>query len=206
MFEDEITGSWWRQATGDAAVGPEMGKSLTDIPFLQTTLQQWQSMFPQTWVMQGDLSFQEEYDSMQSYEKGRIKGKLTRRDTGSWKDKSWVVGVDLMNQSKAYDWNELKKRKIIHDNLGGVPIVVALASDGQSFVAFKRRNLQERWTIKNDRLMLSEQNSTQRPGSALVTYDLHGKPDDTINKSLELISAYQEYWHSWQTFHPKTKK
>ena len=33
MFEDESTGSWWRQATGAAVAGPRKGIQLVVIPF-----------------------------------------------------------------------------------------------------------------------------------------------------------------------------
>jgi len=26
------------------------------------------------------------------------------------------------------------------------------------------------------------------------------------NSKLDFVQAYQEYWHSWKTFHPQTKK
>ncbi|HMI47422.1 MAG TPA: DUF3179 domain-containing (seleno)protein, partial [Gemmatimonadaceae bacterium] len=35
MFEDSTTGSWWRQANGEAIAGPAKGKALTEIPSRQ---------------------------------------------------------------------------------------------------------------------------------------------------------------------------
>ncbi|MEP6494580.1 MAG: DUF3179 domain-containing (seleno)protein, partial [bacterium] len=32
MFEDKTTGSWWRQATGQAVAGPMKGKALVELP------------------------------------------------------------------------------------------------------------------------------------------------------------------------------
>src|SRR5688500_1968109 len=41
MFEDATTGSWWRQANGEAIVGPRKGKTLQEIPSRQVMLAQW---------------------------------------------------------------------------------------------------------------------------------------------------------------------
>lgn len=38
MFEDETTGSWWYQATGECVAGPRTGMVLQDVPFEQLDL------------------------------------------------------------------------------------------------------------------------------------------------------------------------
>jgi hypothetical protein len=197
MFEDELTHSWWRQATGDVAAGPKKGSSLKEIPFYQTTLATWSEMFPQTKVMQGDETFREEYDSMITYEGGRLVGKLTRRDTASWKDKSWVVGIEFQNQVKAYDWNLLLKKRIIFDVVAAKPIVVVLGDDLQSFAVFERKSANETWTWKKNQIAIENSGD-------INTYDIAGTPIKKDAPGLTRIPAYQEYWHSWQTFHPTT--
>jgi hypothetical protein len=69
--------------------------------------------------------------------------------------------------------------------------VIAIASDEQSFAAFKRDN-PDQFTLRNDSLI-----GTQR------TYDLLGR--SAAGSSLQLIKIYQEFWHSWKQFHPDTE-
>ena len=88
MFEDKTTKSWWRQATGEAIAGTLKGQQLPEFPSMQTTLGKWTELYPNTLVLQPDNNFQVEYDSMKTYERGRLTGKLTRRDAASWQDKS----------------------------------------------------------------------------------------------------------------------
>lgn len=195
MFEDKTTHSWWRQVTGEAVAGPLKGQSLPEFPSLQTTLEKWTELYPNTLVMQPDLLFQEEYDSMRTYEKGRLKGTLTRYDTASWHDKSWVVGVETGGQSKAYDWNALLKERIIYDQLGGQPIAVLLSADSSSFVVLKRTAADQRFTITNDTLE-----------SGGNRFNFIGASQNPGVPDLEKIQAHQEYWHSWRTFHPETAK
>lgn len=195
MFEDKTTKSWWRQATGEAIAGSLKGQELPEFPSMQTTLSKWVELYPNSLVMQPDAHFQVEYDSMQTYEKGRLTGKLTRRDTASWQNKSWVVGVEIGKASKAYDWNLLQKEQIVYDVLDNTPIAVVLSKDRSSFVVLERINQQQTFVLANDTLK-SEGNS----------YNLVGKSLSVPGNDLRRINAYQEYWHSWQTFHPFTGK
>lgn len=195
MFEDKTTKSWWRQATGEAITGRLKGQQLPEFPAMQTTLSKWVELYPHSLVMQPDPHFQVEYDSMRTYEKGRLTGKLTRRDTASWQNKSWVVGVEVGNASKAYDWNLLQEEQIIYDVIDSTPITIVLSKDSSSFVVLERINQEQLFVLANDTIK-SEENAYNFAGISL------NKPGNDLKR----IDAYQEYWHSWQTFHPLTQK
>lgn len=192
MFEDETTKSWWRQATGEAITGMCKGKSLPEIESYQYTLGKFFLLHPFGKVMQAEAQSKESYDTLGRFEKGKSKGSLTRTDTLSWNDKSWVVGVEVNNHSKAYDWNDLKARRVIHDNIGSTPVVVALASDNQSFIAFER-SANEEFIIRNDSL-----------ASALRKIDFAGRSQGSL--PTRVVKSYQEFWHSWKQFHPETER
>ncbi|HAK79950.1 MAG TPA: hypothetical protein DCR35_03285 [Runella sp.] len=196
MFEDKTTGSWWRQANGEAIAGELKGKFLPEVPVMQVTLAKWMDLHPTTLVMQPDAKFQEKYDSLSKYETGKRTGELTKRDFGSWNDKSWVVGVEVNGGVKAYDWNQLQKEKIINDMIGYLPVTVVLISDKQSFVALQRATPGQKLSMKNDSLY----------DEGGCVYDLLGKSHRKGIPDLERANAYQEYWHSWKTFHPNTKR
>ncbi len=195
MFEDHTTHSWWRQATGEAVTGKLKGQQLPEFPSTQTTLDKWVDLYPNTFIMQPDPKFQVEYDSMRTYEKGRLTGKLTRRDTASWQPKSWVVGVTLGDHTKAYDWNQLQKERLIHDRINNQPVVVVLSEDNQSFMAFERTGSSQIFSLVNDTLVSAENR-----------YAFLGQSQDNTKPDLKPLQAYQEYWHSWKTFHPMTEK
>lgn len=195
MFEDNSTGTWWRQVTGEAVAGPLKGKQLPEYPSVQLSLAKWSALHPNTLVMLPDPAFQEEYDSLANYETGRRKGKLTRRDSASWQDKSWVIGVEMDKGSKAYDWNEVQQQRIMHDQIGGQPVVVVLSQDSNSFVVLQRTDAAQQFTLQNDTLRSGE-----------LRFDFLGKSLQPGVPDLVRARAYQEYWHSWQTFHPLTEK
>lgn len=189
MFEDNRTQSWWMQETGVAIAGNSKGKALPELLSEQMPLSQWLSFYPNSLIMQYDSAFQEEYDSLDTYDIGLGRGKLTGTDTLSWKDKSWVIGIELSDTGKAYDWNELKRQRIIHDNIGKTPIVLVLANDNQSFFAFERPSTEAQFAFQNDTLFFQDNK-----------YDLAGKAQTPGTASLKKLQVYQEFWHSWRTF------
>ena len=195
MFEDKTTKSWWRQATGEAIAGMLKGQVLPELSSSQMALKQWLALYPNSLIMQPDQNFKVEYDSLSNYEAGKRKGKLTRRDSLSWQDKSWVVGISMGNESKAYDWNTLEKQHIIYDDLDNKPIAILLANDNKSFIAIHRMDKNQTFMLSNDTLK-DQRNS----------YNLMGVSLNPTVPNLKKINAYQEYWHSWRTFHPLTKK
>jgi hypothetical protein len=193
MFEDSSTKTWWRQATGEAVAGPLKGSVLPEIESVQVSMSKFFWMYPFGKVMSADEPFKQAYDSAGRFEAGKSKGRLTRRDSLSWKEKSWIVGLQLEESSKAYDWGKLQEKRIIHDKIGDVPVVLVLSDDNQSFAAFRRSSESELFTFTNDTLR-----------SEHAVFDFSGKNLAVDLASLTRITAYQEFWHSWRTFHPKT--
>ncbi len=195
MFEDATTKSWWRQATGEAVTGTLKGEILPEIESIQIRLDKLFELYPKAIVMQLDEEIKDKYDTLRKFERGKSTSKLTRTDSLSWKDKSWVIGIDLAGESKAYDWIQLKKDRVIHDNLGGTPIVIVISKDDQSFSAFERPSDSLKFIIRNDTLFANEK-----------SYNFSGKDLTASTTPLKRVKAYQEFWHSWQTFHPNTKR
>lgn len=195
MFEDETTKSWWRQANGEAVTGELKGETLPEIESFQMSVGQLFKLYPRALVMQADAIALEavKYDSLVKYERGKSKSDLTRTDSLSWQDKSWVIGIELDGASKAYDWIEIRSQKIVNDKIGNTPVVLAISADEQSFAAFIRPADSLQFSIKNDSLF-----------SSFNVYSFNGIGKNS--ERLPRLKAYQEFWHSWRTFHPKTEQ
>jgi len=202
MFEDSTTKSWWRQVSGEAIAGPLKGKQLQEFPSQQMRLSAWIEKYPNSSIFQPDKDFQKKYDSLAGFDKGTVKSSLEKRDSGSWKFKSWVVGVSHQHNSVAYDWNDLLKQKTLNDSLPGLPIVIAVEPDSVSFHVFNR-------TVNSSSLIFQRDSTTNLLTDHLThsSWDYTGRCIDGPLKgnSLQRVQAYQEFWHSWQTFHPGTR-
>ncbi|HTH56315.1 MAG TPA: DUF3179 domain-containing (seleno)protein [Cyclobacteriaceae bacterium] len=200
MFEDGRTKSWWRQVSGEAITGPLKGNMLNEIPSEQMSLTAWLSRHPDSYILQQDASFIAQYNELKDYDEGKMKGKLERRDSLSWHDKSWVVGISQGLFATAYDWNDLIAKRVINDVVGNAPVVVVLENDSVSFHAWSR-------VVGNDTLRLRYDEQTKMlTDQRNESWNWHGEKVNSSGVKLTFMQAYQEYWHSWNTFHPQTKK
>jgi hypothetical protein len=194
MFEDETTGSWWRQVSGEAITGSSKEKKLTEYYSVQMSLDQWLELYPHSLIMQPDQSSIVHYDPDLKFESGEDKSSLTGTNPDSWQAKSWVVGIEIGDSSTAYDWNELKTKRIINDRIDQTNLALVLVDDDKSFVAFERPS-SEILTISGDTIFHCNKK-----------YNLAGSNIDSTSDYMKRIPAYQEFWHSWLTFHPNTRK
>jgi hypothetical protein len=199
MFEDATTKSWWRQANGECIAGPLKGYKLKEINSEQLSLKAWFRKHPNAEVLQPDEKFAATLAKMDSYDKGKSKSNLTKRDTASWQFKSWVLGIDIGESAKTYDWNYLEKNKIIQDSLPSLPILILLENDSASFHAYNRtvNNMSLQFQKSNDSLMDTYSQSLWNEDGICIDGKLKGL-------SLTPIASYQEYLHSWEYFHPKS--
>ena len=193
MFEDKTTRSWWRQENGEAVAGPLKGNTLPEWPCTQTSLKTWLQWHPSSLIMQPDTNFREEYEDESDFEVGRLEGRLTVYDTASWHDKSWIAGVTIGETSKAYDWNQLTRMKLIHDVIENQPILILVSDNNRNLTGLRRISHDQQFEMKGDTIT-----------DGTNSYKFNGQSLNEGVKDLDRITVYQEYWHSWRTFHPST--
>lgn len=177
MFEDVSTGSWWRQVNGECVAGELKGQRLKELLCSQVALSDWLDMHPDTKIMQADPGYQKDYDDLKGYDEGTMKSSLEGTDTGSWKEKSWVLGTVVDGQAVCWDWRKLSSAGQNSLVLNGHRITATILPGGTRFMVERH--------CKNE--------GTDEPI----------KSDDSCRQQLP---AYQEFWHSWRTFHPGTMK
>jgi hypothetical protein len=173
------------------------GHSLKALPSEQMSLGAWVRLHPDSRIMQADSTFGKAYAGMKLYDEGKSKGELTRRDSLSWKDKSWVVGVQHEGHARAYDWNDLVAARVLNDTLGGTGVVVALEADSASFHVWRRDTLDFLLEPVSGDLMDQQTRSRWNWDGTCTDGPLAGR-------TLPVIQSYQEFWHSWKTFNPRT--
>ena len=200
MFEDRTTRSWWRQVTGEAITGDMKGKNLLEIYSIQTRLGSWLAAHPDSKIMQPDSNYKKRYENLSGYDSGTIAGSLEKRDSSSWQFKSWVIGVISGKNSKAYDWNDLVKDKLIEDTIAGAPVVLWIEKDSVSFHAFRNDagGSMHHFEIGSSGLITDKETHSE--------WSYHGEAVNGPLKgnTLPVLPAYQEFWHSWKYFHPAT--
>jgi hypothetical protein len=153
--------------------------------------------------MQPDTTFSKDYADLADYDKGTIKSGLEKRDSLSWKDKSWVVGIAQSGMAKAYDWNDLVINRLIEDSLPQLPVVLFLEQDNASFHAWNRRL--DTTVLHFEKVANADAFIDRNTGSKWNNHGLciNGR---FKGRQLQPVQAYQEFWHSWKTFHPATQR
>ena len=203
MFEDAETKSWWRQVNGIAVAGPLKGTALKEIAAEQMQLATWIKKYPNTTILQPDSVFAKQYEGLKGFDDGTIESGLEKRDSGSWQFKSWVVGIQKEGHAKAYDWNELVKQNGINDNFHNTPVLLILENDNATFHVWERMvNGEELYFSKG----LTPQTMIDK--KTLSVWNMNGECIEGALKGNKLttVQSYQEFWHSWQSFHPTTTK
>ncbi len=200
MFEDKTTKSWWRQATGEAVAGKLKGASLKEIPSQQLRLSAWLRQNPSSLIMQPDPAFTAQYDHLKGFDLGTLNSGLEKRDPGSWNFKSWVIGIDHDKTAKAYDWNDLITKRVINDSLPGLSVAIAIEPDNASYHTWNR-------DVNGQSLVFSSDSTGVKDITTGSSWNFDGTATDGPLKGQQLrtIQSSQEFWHSWQTFHPKTQ-
>ncbi|HMF71284.1 MAG TPA: DUF3179 domain-containing (seleno)protein [Flavitalea sp.] len=104
---------------------------------------------------------------------------------------------------KSYDWNDLANKRIIQDSLPGLPVLLMLDSDTASFYVYNR--------MVDGKVLHFKKDSTQTSVTDTNTgsiWNLKGECTEGQHKGRKLqpVQSYQEFWHSWSTFHPNTLK
>ncbi len=201
MFEDEATKSWWRQESGEAIAGKLKGTSLKEIPSQQMALGDWLILHPDSYVLQPDSNYKKDYADLKGYDEDTLKSGLEKRDSASWKKKSWVIGVTANNETKAYDWNALAKKKMLEDSFAHVPLLLTMSDNERSFYILDRNS-------KNGVLNFTYDSTTQvlHDDKTNSVWNINGACIEGTMKGtqLKMVQSYQEFWHSWSTFHPNT--
>lgn len=201
MFEDGSTGSWWQQETGVALTGPLKGSQLREWPSEQMRLNVWIRKHPTTLVLQPDTNFNKAYEDLRNYDIGTIKSGLEKRDSASWKSKSWIVGLQVNGQAKAYDWNDLIRFRLINDSISSVPLLLVVEADSASFHVWNAE-----LNGKHLHFYLDMAAGLLKDDNTKSTWNFDGicLEGPLKGSSLTNWQAYQEFWHSWKHFHPNT--
>jgi len=202
IIADQTSGTWWRQASGEGIAGNKKGKKLDEIYFEQMPLASWAEAYPNTLVLQPDSSFIEEYEH-----NGRFVSRFGVEENGaeydSWKERSWVIGITNNGSAMAFDYHYLIEYKLMQDSVGDMPVLVVLEPDSISFHTWDRRvgdRLLSFEYIQDDNMLLETQTES--------IWDMSGTciSGSLAGEKLKHVQSYEEYWHSWESFHPDTEK
>jgi len=201
IIEDEGTKTWWYQATGLAAVGKLKGSHLEELPYEQSTLASWLDKHPASLILQPDKHYVSDYADLKNYDRVQsVDRDSTLKNKDSLMRRSWMLGVIVHGQAKAYDWRRMVKKRLLNDQVATTPVLLAIEDDSLSYHAFDSRLNGQTLHFKLD----TAGNITDQETASVWDWDGLATDGKLKGSRLTKIQGYQEYWHSWKHFHPNT--
>jgi Protein of unknown function (DUF3179) len=204
LMQDEQTGSWWQQVTGEAVFGPLEGKRLELVFHDEVSYGIWKREHPGGRVLRPDDSvpwrrFSENWEE----ETAKMPVVTPARAGEPFQPRELVVGVQAGGAARAYPMAVLQRQSPVIDTLGGVPLVLVVGEDRRSVRAFDRRmegrelNLFAKPGVSPLRLVDAETGSEWDFTGRAVGGPLAGK-------KLDKVFVLKDYWFDWKAYNPGT--
>ena len=139
IMEDEETGTWWQQVSGEAIQGPLEGKRLEGVPWDEVSFGIWKREHPDTLVLRPDEDYESRYLRRDwDAQMGDVPTVVSVDPEDGLGPRSLVVGVAVGQKAKAYPIEALLAQSPVADGIGSTPLLLVVGADGQSVRCFDR--------------------------------------------------------------------
>jgi Protein of unknown function (DUF3179) len=205
IMQDETTGSWWQQITGEAILGPAKGQRLNAVPHDELSFSVWKREHPDGRVLRPDDSkpwklFSEDWEEHTA----RFPVPAPLDSDARLSPRTQILGIKIGGVAKAYPLSAIQHQSPIVDYIAGVPLVIVMAEDGKSLRAFER-------TVDGQTLEFFAE-SDSRPLRLMDAetgseWDFTGKcvSGQHSGRELKKIYSLRDYWFDWKVYHPDTE-
>jgi uncharacterized protein DUF3179 len=205
IMQDEETGSWWQQVTGEAIFGKLKGQKLDLVLHDELSFALWKEEHPNGRVLRPDDSkpwkrFSEDWEEHTA----KLPVLPALNPDARLSARTQVLGIKIGDSSKAYPLSVVQQQIIILDHISDTPIVIVAADDKKSVRAFERR------IAGHDVELFAKPNS--RPLRLLDSetgseWDFTGKcvSGKYQGQTLKKVYALRDYWFDWKAFNPQTE-
>ncbi len=205
IMQDEQTGTWWQQVSGEAIVGPLAGRRLRAYPWDEVTFEVWRQEHPETLVLLADRRSKKRYATTEWEADVAELPTVTPDDPSDpLAPRDLVVGVSLGADAKAYPWSVLARLNPIADSVGGTALLIFLHHDGRSLRCFDRR-------VAGETLELFLEVGVDQPalvdGLTGSRWDFSGlaTAGPLAGRRLSRVACLKGFWFDWKLHNPSTR-
>jgi hypothetical protein len=205
IMQDDETGTWWQQISGEAIQGPLRGERLINVYADELSFEVWKRENPAGRVLRPDpkVLAEDKYESADwEAEVARMPVRVTAKPDAALEPRTVIVGIEVNGESKAYPFSAILEQHPILDIVGGRHVVIFLGDDKKSVRAFDRtvddRSLEFFVNLETSMIVDAESGSDWDFTGAAIAGELAGK-------QLEPIRTQKDYWFDWKTYHPSTQ-
>ncbi len=205
IMQDEETGSWWQQITGEAIFGPSRGQHLKPVQHDELSFSLWKREHPDGRVLRPDDSkpwkeFSEDWEA--HTEKMPVLAALN--PDARLSARTQIVGIKIGAAAKAYPLSIIKERAPLLDYIADTPVVIVVAEDKKSVRVFDRRvdGLELEFFARTGAQVLRLVDA--QTGS---DWDFTGKAvgGKYAGQTLKRIYALNDYWFDWKAYNHDTE-
>jgi len=203
IMRDEETGTWWQQVSGEAIFGPLKGRRLTPVPQDEISFALWKREQPNGRVLRPDPRAEAAHHYAKAdWEAGIARLPVATRIGDKRLDfRELIAGININGRAKAYRMSDVKQQTPIIDTVGGLPIAIVAAADGNSVRAFSR-------VVDGKPVdLFAKTGSNDLLDSATGSeWDFSGRAirGPLAGRQLTQIPVLRDYWFDWRTYHPGT--
>ncbi len=203
MF-DRATLSLWSNLTGEAVVGERAarGARLTMLPMTLTRWDAWLSRHPDTTVMrpEPETARRTGYRYVEgAADQARAGVEFpVRRQSDALERKARIYAMRIHGEAKAYPLEKLRAERLVHDTLGGVPIVLVLDDASGAVRAYERGALTFEIPAPGTlRHIQATDGTTWWLAEQGLAPEAGGDP-------LPRVPGHVAFWFGWYAFYPDT--
>lgn len=214
---DRATRTLWHQFTGEPIIGELQGSGirLDWFPTARTTWGAWRAEFPHTTVLDRaralypENSYSNESDPRSIYYAYRADPEtmfpISDRDA-VLPPKTEVLGVQVGEMFRAYTLSDLRRARIVHDEIDGVPVLVLAAADtSDAHVYLNERG--ESFTLADDgpafpTALLDDRGRRYEVTRYAITRNVDSRAGSI---RLQHVPSNVNFWFGWHAFRPETE-
>lgn len=222
VMYDRLTGSFWSQIEGRPIVGPLVGRfeRLKQIPAELTRWGVWKQAYPQTLVLARPAAnvavpprlrhaidlFQRDYtvNPYAEYGKNDYDTFGTPLKDDRLRAKTIVSGLLIGGHAKAYLPEAVARVGLLHDELGGTPVLVLWNSQTQDIVFFSRvlagQDRPLEFTQQGKNLIDTATQTVWSSDGEALSGSLASQ-----HARLERLIGTTAFWFAWAAFHPEAE-
>ncbi len=203
MF-DRATLSLWSNLTGEAVVGERaaQGSRLTMLPMTLTRWDAWRQRHPDTTVMVPDPAAARQagyryVEGAADRARAGVEFPVWQRDDALERN-ARIYALRINGEAKAYPLDKLRAERLVHDTLGGLPIVLVVDGDSAAVRAYERG----RRRFETPEAAPLQQLRAEDGSTWWIAED--GLAPDGGGDLLPRVPGHVAFWFGWYAFYPET--
>jgi hypothetical protein len=204
VMQDEETGSWWQQITGEAIFGASKGQRLKPVQHDELSFSLWKKEHPNGRVLRPDDSkpwkqFSENWEEHTA----KLPVLAALNPDTRLSPRTQIVGLKIGAIAKAYPLSTIQEQNPILDYIGDTPVIVVVAEDKKSVRAFERKldGQELEFFAKTNSQTLMLVDSQTRSEWDFTGLAVKGP---YAGHKLKQIYLLNDYWFDWKAYNPET--